>query len=399
MACDGRNMKAVVFGAGNIGRGFLGQLFSQSGYEIVFIELAREIIDRLNKDHAYPIRIVGEKKWTYSVEGVRAIPAEDADGVSREIATADIIATAVGVNALPVVAATIAEALQRRFDAANMAELNVIICENIIHSGEHLKNLVLQHLPDRHHHLIEEKIGWVATVVSRMVPVVTEEMRRENPAQIAVEPYCILPVDKPAFKGPLPEIEGFQFSDNLPALEERKLFTHNAGHALCAYFGYQKAYTYIYEAIADREIRRKTLTGLSESGRALIKKHAFNPKEHRAHIEDILRRFANVALGDTVARVANDPIRKLGRRDRFIGSALLALEYGVKPVYLLDGILAALRYDNPEDEKAVELQRLLSDEGIAHVLETVCRLDPAEPLFDVISQKYKTARRSRKART
>lgn len=392
-------MKAVIFGAGNIGRGFLGQLFSQSGYETIFVELAQDIVDRVNADRSYPIRIVSDAgEETYIVTGVRAIPAGDAERITEEIATADILATAVGVNALPAIAPVLARSLQRRFDACNTAELNVIICENIIHSGQHLERLVLQHLPEPYHSALEQKIGWIATVVSRMVPVVTDEMRKENPAQIAVEPYCILPVDKPAFKGPLPNIEGFLFAENLPALEERKLFAHNAGHALCAYFGYPRGYTYIYEAIRDREIRRKVLGGLSESGRALVAKHGFTPNEHKAHLDDLLRRFSNVALGDTVARVARDPLRKLGRNDRLIGSALLALEYGVKPVFLLEGIVAALRYDNPEDEKAVELQRLLADEGIAHVLETACELSPSEPLFDLISQKYKLALRSRKGR-
>jgi len=384
-------MKAVIFGAGNIGRGFLGQLFSQSGYEIVFVELDREIIDRLNADRSYPIHIVGEKEWTYTVEGVSAVHAGDTELIARHIISADILATAVGVNALPAIAPTIAHAIRNRFDFGRLSELNVIICENIIHSGEHLKALVLKHLPQQYHLLLDQKIGWVATVVSRMVPVVTEQMRKQNPAQIAVEPYCILPVDKKAFKGPLPNIQGFDFSDNLPALEERKLFAHNSGHALSAYFGYHKGYTYIYEAIGDSEIRRKVLGGLSESGRALIKKHHFNPKEHHAHLDDLLRRFSNVALGDTVARVARDPVRKLGRNDRLIGSALLALEYRIKPLFLLEGIVAALRYDNPEDEKALELQRLLSDEGIAHVLESICGLSPSDPLHTIISEKYRLA--------
>ncbi len=390
-------MKAVIFGAGNIGRGFLGQLFHQSGYEIVFIELDPDLIARLNADRAYPIHMVSDEgRKTYRVEGVRAIHASDTAHIVEEIATADMLATAVGVNALPAIAPTIARSLRHRFESGNTAELNIIICENIIHSGEHLKALVLEHLPEEYCGTLNETTGWVATVVSRMVPVVTEEMREENPAQIAVEPYCILPVDKHAVKGPLPKIEGFLYADNLPALEERKLFAHNAGHALCAYFGYHKGYTYIYQSIRDSEIRQKTLGGLRESGRALIEKHRFDPGEHKAHLEDLVRRFSNVALGDTVARVARDPIRKLGRHDRFIGSALLALEYGIRPMFLLEGIIAALRYDHPDDEKAIELQSLLADEGIAHVLETICDLDPAEALFDLISQKYRLSLRSRK---
>jgi mannitol-1-phosphate 5-dehydrogenase len=155
-------MKAVIFGAGNIGRGFLGHLLAQSGYEIIFVEVVQEVIDRLNTDGGYPIHVVGEENWTYQVERVRAAHASDVGRISQEITTAHILATAVGVNALPAVAPTLAEALRSRFDAQNTAELNVIICENIIHSGEHLKALVLQHLPGQYHPLVEEKVGWVA---------------------------------------------------------------------------------------------------------------------------------------------------------------------------------------------------------------------------------------------
>jgi mannitol-1-phosphate 5-dehydrogenase len=53
--CD-RMKKAVMYGAGNIGRGFIGQLFSESGYHVVFIDIADSVVDRLNKDGCYPVK-------------------------------------------------------------------------------------------------------------------------------------------------------------------------------------------------------------------------------------------------------------------------------------------------------------------------------------------------------
>ena len=53
-------MSAVHFGAGNIGRGFIGQLFAQSGYAVTFIEVNASVVAQLNRDHAYPINVVSE---------------------------------------------------------------------------------------------------------------------------------------------------------------------------------------------------------------------------------------------------------------------------------------------------------------------------------------------------
>lgn len=382
-------MKAVVFGAGNIGRGFLGQLFSQSGYEIVFIDVVDEIIDRINRDGLFPIHIVSGEERTYIVKNVSAVKSTDTETVTAHIESADILATAVGVNVLPKIAPSIAAGLGKRFDSGNSNELNIIICENIIESGKHLKSLVLKHLEQKYRDIIDQKIGFIATVVSRMVPVPTEQDRKENPAQVKVEPYCILPVDKPAFRGALPQIEGFQYIDDLIAYEERKIFTHNAGHALCAYLGYFKGLKYIYEAIGDAYIKTRALEALMETGEALIKKHGFTDEEHRAHIDDLFHRFANVALGDTVARVGRDPIRKLGYNDRFIGGARLAIEYGIEPVNIVHGICAALRFDNPDDEKAVELQQMLKDKGLDYTLNAVCGLSPDDKLFGMIKKYFK----------
>ena len=94
--------KAVMYGAGNIGRGFIGQLFSLSGYEVVFIDVNPVIVDRLNMDNKYPIKIIADESYSeIIVENVRAVNGFDVEKAADEIASADIMATAVGANIIP----------------------------------------------------------------------------------------------------------------------------------------------------------------------------------------------------------------------------------------------------------------------------------------------------------
>jgi len=45
--------KMIQFGAGNIGRSFIGQLFSRSGYEVVFVDINKELIKEVNKKRVF----------------------------------------------------------------------------------------------------------------------------------------------------------------------------------------------------------------------------------------------------------------------------------------------------------------------------------------------------------
>ena len=384
-------MKAVHFGAGNIGRGFLGQLYSRSGWETVFVDVDATVIAALNERRGYEIQIVGERSFAIEVGNVRAVDGRDADAVAREVATADLLGTSVGVGALPHVAPALARGIALRAQR-QAPPISILICENLLSAGAELRRMIEAHIPNEAADYLATQVGFVETVISRMVPIVTADRRERDALYIAVEEYSVLPVDATAFVGPIPEIEGMDPRPNLEAYEERKIFTHNCAHALCSYFGYRKGYTFVWETVRDPRLRSDVSKGLWESGEALVLKHGFTREQHQEHIDDLLSRFANKALGDTIARCGRDSIRKLGRRDRLVGSALLALEYGQRPDMLVRGIVAALRYDNPEDPKAVELQNRLTREGVDAVLEGVCGLSKAEPLAEMIREGYEEGR-------
>ena len=377
-------LKAVQFGAGNIGRGFTAQLFTESGYEVVFVDVVDEIVRLINDRRSYPIEIVGDNPQTVTIRNIRAVHGGDREAVAREISDASLVCTAVGVNALQHVAPAIAMGIKLRADGGVPEPLNIIICENLLHASDVLRSYILESLPAGYADYVRRSVGFVESVVSRMVPVMTEEQRQRDRLLVVVEEYKRLPVDRRGFVGEIPEIVGFEPYDNFEAYVERKLFTHNLGHAAAAYLGYLRGHEYIYQAMNDPAVLAVVKAALAETGEALIARHGFTPEEHQEHIDDLLHRFANVALGDTVARVGRDPIRKLGPNDRLVGSAKLAVEYGITPKNVCLATAAALMFDNPDDPAAMELQRMTREEGSYKVFEIVCGIEPDSELAGLI---------------
>ena len=97
-----------------------------------------------------------------------------------------------------------------------------------------------------------------------------------------------------------------------------------------------------------------------------------------------MRRFANKALGDTVARVAADPLRKLRPNDRLVGAATLCLKHGITPTALARVIAAALMYDDSSDSAAMELQSKRKQQGDAAVLAEVSGVTVGSPLGGLV---------------
>jgi mannitol-1-phosphate 5-dehydrogenase len=251
-----------------------------------------------------------------------------------------------------------------------------------------LKGEVRKSLPESLYPYLDEKVGFVESVVGRMVPVMTDEQKLQDPLLVVVEPYKHLPVSRAGIRGDFPEIMGIEPQDNFQGYVDRKLYTHNAGHACAAYFGYLKGYQYVYEAMADAQVNAAVRAVLAETGEALIKKHGFTSQEHQAHIEDLLARFANVALADQIARVGGDLMRKLGPEDRLVGGAKLALEYGVFPTSVCKAIAAALRFDLPSDRSAPKVQDMLRAEGVAATLAKISGLSPDSQITREVIKRY-----------
>ena len=382
--------KAVMYGAGNIGRGFIGQLLSQSGYEVVFLDINKTVIDCLNADRSYPLRLISPGGWQEeTVQNVRGVNSMDAGLAAEEIATADVMATAVGANILPRIAPVVAKGLALRWQQGNMVPLDIIICENLLHADKYFKGLLEENLDKQLHGLLEEKVGLVEASIGRMVPVATAEMQQGNPLRVWAEPYCELPVDKMAFKGPVPGIVGIKPFAPFEFFIERKLFMHNMSHAVLAYMGRLAGCEFIWQAVRNEKIAKVVRGALAESGRALSQKHNVPLEELEAFSADLMVRFDNPMLGDTVARVGRDPIRKLEKHDRLAGALFLCIDQNVKPAYISAGIAAALRFEEPGDEASLKVRETVKKKGVEKALKTYCAITKHNQAYWWILEFYK----------
>ncbi len=334
--------KAIIYGAGNIGRGFIGALLSQSGYEVAFIDVTQPLVNHINEAGCYTVRMVSNDSYEdVLVKNVRAIDGTNADAVAKAIAEADIAATAVGVNVLGRIAPNLAAGIRLRMQQS-AAPLDIIICENLMDADRVLAQMIQQYLTDDEKALFEERIGMIEASIGRMVPLQTEQMRKNDPLLICTEAYAFLPVDRAAFRGEIPPITGLVPYTPFGYYIQRKLFLHNMGHAVCAYLGLCFGYTHIAEAMQDPDIVLLVKNAMLESVLALEAEYAISAKELMAHTEDLLLRFQNRSLGDTSARVGQDPVRKLSENDRLIGAMHLCLTQEIQPVSIAVGAAAAL---------------------------------------------------------
>ena len=381
--------KAVMYGAGNIGRGFITQLFYESGYATSFIDVNMTVIDKLNEDHEYPVYITKNGAYEeHPVKNVSGIDGKDVAAIAAAIADADIMATAVGVNILKFIHANVAEGVKLRRARGIEAPLNIIICENMIGADHYFAELVKGDLDDADKAYFDSHIALVEPSIGRMVPATPKEIAEKNPLAVCVEEYCELPVDKAAFKGEIPAIRNMIPFTPFDFYIQRKLFMHNMSHAVTAYFGKLKGYTYIWEASKDAEIKYLSLRALLESSRALSAEHGVELGSLLDFSANLISRYENKLLGDTIDRVGKDTKRKLSANDRLVGSAKLCLKHGIKPVNICAGMAAALFFAPADDPAAVEVSSFCAENGVAAALEKYAELPADSEITAMVAADY-----------
>lgn len=374
--------RAIQFGAGNIGRGFIGGLLSKSGYHVVFADVNTAILDAINRDKKYKILIKDVDCFEEEITNISAVSSLSED-ILKEIETAEIITTAVGPLVLPRIAPTIAKGISSRRTKNINTELNIIACENAVCASDLLKEEVLKHLDKEDKEYVNQYVGFPNSSVDRIVP----PCKNDNPLDVTVEKFYEWNVEKSGFKGEIPTIEGMNLVGNLMAYVERKLFTLNTGHAITAYLGYINGYKTVDESIADEKILDVVKNAMRESGQGLAKKHNLDLEKHYIYIDKIINRFKNPHLNDDVMRVGREPLRKLSSKDRLIKPLSTAKSYDIDVDNLIIGVSAALHYDNKEDKQSIELQNYIKELGVKDALVKVSGINN-DDVLDKVEEMY-----------
>lgn len=369
-------MKAVHFGAGNIGRGFVGLLLHEAGYELVFSDVSAALVDAINASTSYTVHEVGAGGVDKVVTGFRAInSAEHPDEVIDEIAGANVVTTAVGPTVLKFIAPVILAGLALRDPSS--PPLQIMACENAINATDVLRDLIREQAGDAWD-AVSGRAVFANTAVDRIVPA-----PQDNPGvDVTVEPFYEWAIERPPFGDDPPQIPGAHFVHDLTPYIERKLFTVNTGHATTAYYGARAGVERISDALAIPEIAAAVGATLEETSALLVAKHELDPRGLTEYRERILERFRNPALPDTVGRVGRQPLRKLSRHERFVGPAAEAAERGLPTTALVAAMGAALEFEDAEDPQSAEVRRMLREMDAAEFTARVTGLEPEHPLFE-----------------
>lgn len=376
---------AVHFGAGNIGRGFIGYLLSLSGYHVIFADIDEELIDSINKNKKYLVEIVGENIKRKYVENISAVNSLDKKLIN-EISRTSIITTAVGPKVLEKIAPTIALGIQEKYNRNNKNYLNIIPCENMIGAADYLKKQVEKYLNEKEVEFLNSYVGFVNSAVDRIVPPIGD--KRKDITHVVVEEFSEWIVDETKFKGNIPKIKSMECTDNLIAYTERKIFTLNTGHAITAYLGYLNNCNTIRESILNPAIKKVVLGAMRESGKVLIYKYGFDPREHEEYIMSILSRFNNPFLKDSVTRVARQPLRKLSYDERLIKPLRGTIKYNLENINLIKGIAAAISYDYDKDEDVAKIQKIMKENNIDEAIQEITGLNKDLKEVRLIREQY-----------
>ena len=378
-------MEVFHFGAGSIGRGFIGKILSENSYNVTFIDVNEEIISQLNKDNKYTVETVGANSKTETVKNVCGLLSGDLEGIKRKVPETDLITTAVGANVLEIIAPTVAEIIKFRKNSGITRYINIIACENKLEASTFLKSKVEKYLDENEKEYMETYAGFVNSAVDRLIP--PRKIEGKKATYTIVEDFNEWIADETLIKGEL-TLKGMIKKKDLTPYIERKLFTVNTGHIIAAHMGVYMNYETIDQAVCDEKIRKIITGAMEESGAVLIKRYGFDKEEHEKYIQKILKRFENKYLGDSTVRVGREPLRKLGVRERLIRPLLGTLEYGLPNKNLLTGISYALKYDVPSDRESVELQEMLKTTGVEETLKKVTENSIPDELITIIKSNY-----------
>ncbi len=348
---DGR--KIVIFGAGKIGRSFIGQLFGSSGYEVIFVDVDQAVIDLLNKRGSYPVVIKGEREEQIIVPDVSAISASDRPEVTDAVSSAEILAVSVGKNALEKVIPLIAAGLVKRYERNPTGPLDIILAENMRSAADFTRGELIKNLPGGFP--VDSYVGLIETSIGKMVPIIPLAELERDPLVVFAEPYNTLILDGKGFKSRIPEVKGLAPKNNIKAWVDRKAFLHNLGHATAAYYGYSlhPEAVYMYEILDDPTVFRFTRRVMVQSAEILRKAYPgeFTASDLEEHIDDLISRFRNKALQDTIFRVGQDLPRKLGPDDRFMGSIHLATRFMMPYDLIIKAMTYGLFFRATDEEK------------------------------------------------
>lgn len=381
-------MKALVFGAGKIARGFVGQLLFMNHIDITFVDASKRLVDGLRQQSYYLTSVLGNPEKNTRVDRFRILNNEEVDLLYQTFQCADAFFISVGGNNLDHVAPLVAKCVE---NTSVIKDRSFILCENRVHAADDFRNMVYAYLSESGQSKWKNHYGVTEAVILRTA---TDPPKNADvpPYTVCVQDYWKMPVDASRYIGerlPIPQI---QWTERFGDLMTQKMYTNNTSSAIIAYNGYLKGYRIFSEASMNSEINAKLKEGYQEINETLIRALGVSEADQLQFAKRAEEKYTNPLIIDYVTRHGRDPIRKLGPNERLIGPATLALRHGVFPNVIIDAISRALYFDPEEDESAQELKKIRRNYGVPYILSHICGLSEEDRLYQCVLAHEKKLR-------
>ena len=350
------SQRVLIFGAGAIGRGFLGPLLTQHGIEISFVDVNQTLIEQLKDRNSYKVAITNNSD--YEIVDV-PISSSFLLGEKCDVENFDIVFLCVGPK--------------NCYELADILKTakTVISCENDMSTVVGLKDLTGN--PNIY-------FGIPDVITSNTA---SAELLERDPLMTVTE-RGVLVTEKGNYSLPagILQLENHEVEMHWMC----KFFIHNAPHAIVAYLGWLKSYTYIHDAMADKQIEDVVIGAINEICEGIIKSKLVSKQMTLTYRDKEIRRFRNKLLYDLIFRVAREPLRKLSKDNRLILSTRICMFNGILPKYTATGIKAALHYGEEKDDEAIYLQNIRLSMSDNEILKEYSGIEILDPLNDYIAK-------------
>ena len=364
-------MKNIHFGAGNIGRGFIGQLLHKSGYHITFIDINELIVQNLNERNHYSIKLL-DKQTLETVSNFDELNIIDnQEEIDIAIRGADLITTSIGLTILPSIAKTIASSLKEKYNQQDTKFIDIIACENVPNASAFLEKEIYKHLNELEKQFITQYVGFPNVIVDRNVVV----KKYDDPLYVEVNSNFEWIIEKNKVKSLInTNIFEAKYTTNFQKYIDRYQWLNVLVPDVICYLAYQENKQSLSECLTQTNIQNHLLNTLTEIKNLLINKHDFTNDELDTYSNEIINRLENKDPTKDIARLCQSPINKITYHSLLTNILEQCQKYHVNYEYIAKTYAYVLKYNDERDLGSIQLQTKIANHGLENTIISISQL-------------------------
>lgn len=375
-------MKNIHFGAGNIGRGFIGQLLHKSGYHITFIDINELIVQNLNERSHYSIKFLD----TQTLETVSNFDAlniiDNQEEIDFAIKQADLITTSIGLNILPSIAKTIANSLKEKYKQQDTKFIDIIACENTPNATAFLEKEIYKHLNELEKQFITQYVGFPNVIVDRNVLV----KKYDDPLYVEVNSHFEWIIEKNKVKSLVnTNIFAAKYTTNLQKYIDRYQWLNRTIQDIICYMAYQENKQSLFDSLQQANIKNHLLNTLTEIKNLLINKYDFTIDNLDKYSNEIINRLENTDTVKDVSRLCQSPINKITYNSILTNILEECQKYNVDYEYIAKTYAYILKYNDERDLQSIQLQTKIANHGLENTIISISQLSNTNIIQKIVN--------------